>query len=90
MTFLLQGKLNRELNQSRRNMIKPYLPPQFAKLAGISDDNKNFLFGDSISDTVESLQKKNQTKSLLRNKTKLKRKHPQQVNRSHHLTNKSL
>ena len=40
----LEGKVNQELNQYRRNMIKPYLPPQFAKLADISDDPKNDLF----------------------------------------------
>ena len=28
----LAGKENQELNQYRRNMIKPYLPPQFEKL----------------------------------------------------------
>ena len=58
-------------------MIKPYLPPQFAKLADISDDPKKDLFWDSIADAVESLWKENQTKSLLRDKTNLKRKHPQ-------------
>ena len=62
----LEGKANQESNQFRRNMIKPYLPPQFAKLADISDDSKNFLFGDLIADTVLSLRKKNQTKFLIR------------------------
>ena len=28
----LAGKANQESNQFRRNMIKPYLQPQFAKL----------------------------------------------------------
>ena len=56
-------KANQELNQFRRNMIKPYLPPQFIKLADISDDSTNFLFGDSIADTVESLRKANQKNS---------------------------
>ena len=73
----LAGKENQELNQYRRNMIKPYLPPQFAKLADIIDDSKNYLFGNSIVGAVESLRKENQTKSLLRDKTNLKRKHPQ-------------
>ena len=83
----LAGKANQELNQFRRNMIKPYLPIQFAKLADINDDSKNFLFGDSIADTVESLRKENQTKSLLRDKTNLKRKHPQsQQEPSNYLT----
>ena len=40
-------------------MIKPYLPPQFAKLIDISDDSKNYLFGDSIADAVESLRIQN-------------------------------
>ena len=73
----LAGKANQELNQFKRNVIKPYLTPQFAKLADISDDSKILLFGDSIADKVESLRKENQTKSLLRDKTNLKRKHPQ-------------
>ena len=42
----LAGKTNQELNQFKRNMIKPYLPPQFAKLADNNDDSKDFLFGD--------------------------------------------
>ena len=73
----IKGKANQELNQFRMNMIKPYLPPQFAKLADISDDSKNILFGDSIADPVGSLRKKNQTKPLSRDKANLKRKHPQ-------------
>ena len=60
----LADKANQELNQFRRNMIKPYLPPQFSKLADISDDSKNFLFGDSIPSRVEPLRYENQTKSL--------------------------
>ena len=83
----IAGKTNQELNQFRRQMIKLYLPPQFAKLADISDDSKTFLFGDSIADTVESLRKENQAKSLLTDKTNLKRKHPQsQQGPSHYQT----
>ena len=73
----LAGKANQELNQFRRNMIKLYLLPQFAKFADISDDSKNLLFGDSVADTVEPLWKENQAKPLLRDKTNLRRKHPQ-------------
>ena len=73
----LEGKANQESNQFRWNMIKPYLPPQFAKLADISDDSKNFVFGDLIADTVLSLRKENQTKFLIRDKTNLNRKYPQ-------------
>ena len=76
-----------ELKQFSRNMIKPYLPPQFTKLADIIDDSTDFLFGDLIANTVESLQKENQTKSLLRDKTNLKRKHPEsQLELSNHQT----
>ena len=52
----LPGKANQELYQFRRNMIKPYLPPQCSKLADISDDSKNFLSGDSIPYRVEPLR----------------------------------
>ena len=70
----LADKANQELNQFRRNMIKPYLPPQFIKLADISDDSTNFLFGDSIADTVESLRKANQIKLLKDNTLKVNRR----------------
>ena len=55
-TISLAEKANQELNQFKRSMIKPYLPSQFIKLADISDDSKNFLFGDSIADTVETMR----------------------------------
>ena len=81
----LAGETNQELNQFRRNMIKPYLPPQCSKLADVSDDSKNFLFGDSIPYRVEPLRQENQTKSLLRDKTNLKRT-TLKVNRSRQTT----
>ena len=39
----LEGKANQELNQFRRNMIKLYLPPQFAKLADVIMIPKSFF-----------------------------------------------
>ena len=64
--LFLPGKANQELNQFRRNMVKPYLPPQFAKLANISDNSKNFLFGDSVADTVEFPAKPKSNKILFK------------------------
>ena len=46
-------------------------------MADISDDFKNFLFGDSIADSGDSLLKEIQTKFLLRDKTNITRKHSQ-------------
>ena len=53
---------------------------------------KTCLFGDSIANTVENLRKENQTKSLLRDKTNLKRKQlqSQQELSSYHTSSKSL
>ena len=55
----ITGKTNQELNQFRNNKIKSYVPPKFAKLPDINNNSKNFIFGDSIADTVESLRKEN-------------------------------
>ena len=56
-------------------MIKPYLPPQFAKLADISDDSKNFLFGDSIANAVVSAKRKS-NKILVKRYDQPKKKTP--------------
>ena len=74
----LAGKLNQSINQLRRNFIKPSLPVQYARLADIADDSSEHLFRDSITDSLESLEKENQMKALLRKGPDLlgKRKHP--------------
>ena len=73
----LAGKLNQSINQLRSNFIKPSLPAQYARLADIADDSSEHLFGDSITDSLESLKKKNQKKALLKKGPDLlgKRKH---------------
>ena len=61
----LAGKLNRSINQLRRNFITP-LPAQYARLADIADDSSEHFFRDSITDSLESLKKENQIKALLK------------------------
>ena len=53
--FSCRESKSRIMNQFMRNMIKPYLPPQFVKLVDISDDSKNFLFGDSTADYIGNI-----------------------------------
>lgn len=64
----IAGKVNQSINQYRRVAIKPSLPPQYSKLADIVDDSATFLFGESISDKVENLEKENKIKNLLKEK----------------------
>ena len=55
------GKLEQSINQLRRDFIKtikPSLPVQYARLAGIADDPSEHLDGDSITDSLESLKGK--------------------------------
>ena len=64
----LAGKANQDLNQFRRDLIEPSLPPKYKKLAKNVDNSASLLFGDSISERVEDLQKENKVKSLLAEK----------------------
>ena len=73
----LAGKLNQSTNQLRRNFIRPSLPIQYARLADIAGDLSEHLFGDSITDSLQSLKRENPMKALLRKELDLlrKRKH---------------
>ena len=52
------GTLNQSINQLGRSFIKPSLPVQYARLADITDDSSEHLFGDSITDSLESSELK--------------------------------
>ena len=67
----LAGKTSQSLNRLRRQLIKPSLPSKFAKLADNDDDSAKFLFGDNISESLESLSKEHKIKYLLKDKTKI-------------------
>ena len=64
----LAEKMSQSINQLRRKLIKPALPPEFSKLAEKSEESSEWLFGNSISESVENLEKKNMLKSLLKDK----------------------
>ena len=68
----LAGKANQDLNQFRRELIEPSLPPKYKKLAKNVDNSASLLFGDSISERLDDLQKENKVKSLLTEKPYLK------------------
>ena len=65
----LAGKANQMLNQLRRQLIKPTLPPKYCQLADIADDSATYLFGDKISEVLETLNKEHQLRSLLNDKS---------------------
>ena len=64
----LAGKMSQSINQLRRKLIKPTLPPQFSKLAEKSEESSEWLLGDSVSESVENLEKENKLKPLLKDK----------------------
>ena len=66
----LAGKTSQSLNRLRRQLIKPSLPSKFAKLADNDDDSAKFLFGDNISESLESLSKEHKIKCFLKDKPK--------------------
>ena len=68
----LAGKANQDLNQFRRELIEPSLPPKYKKSAKNVDNSASLLFGDSISERLDDLQKENKVKSLLTEKPYLK------------------
>ena len=70
----LAVKLNQSINLLRRLFIKPSLPVQCASLADIADDSPEHIFGDSITDSLESLKKENQIKALQGTRPDLLRK----------------
>ena len=62
----LAGKMSQSINQLRRKLIKPALPLKFSKLEEKSEESSESLFGDSVSESVENLEKKNKVKVLAR------------------------
>ena len=49
-----------------RVLIKSSLPRQFSKLAGMYKKPSDYSFGDSVSDTLDSLNRENKIKYLLK------------------------
>ena len=61
----LSGKVSQNINQLRKDLIKPSLPTKYIKLTTMGDESTELLFGDSISESLESLNKENKLRSLL-------------------------
>ena len=70
-SLLLAGKTSQSLNKLRRQLIKPYLPSKFAKLAYNDDDSAKFLFGENISESLEFLSKEHKINIFLNTKEKV-------------------
>jgi len=73
----LSGKNSQMLNQFRRDQIKPSLPKDYKKLAVNNDESSNLLFGESVRDRLEALNKENKLTRLLE-KDKVPKKKPNQ------------
>ena len=58
--------MSQSISQLRRKLIKPTLPTQFSKLAEKSEESSEWLFGDSVSESIENIEKENKLKSLLK------------------------
>jgi len=52
-SMTLAGKLSQQLNQTRRDMIKPTLPKDYKKLAFEADEAADLLFGSALCDQME-------------------------------------
>ena len=65
----LAGKANQMINQLRRQLIKPTLPPKYCQITDIADDLATYLFGEKISELLETLNKEHQLRSLLNDKS---------------------
>ena len=50
----------------RRDIIKPTLPSQFVKIAESADDSSAYLFGESLTEKMDRLQKESRIKYLLK------------------------
>ena len=64
-SMTLAGKVSQQLNQARRDLIKPSLPSEYKKLASEADETSDFLFGSELCDQMEKLRKENKLCSLL-------------------------
>ena len=72
--------MSQSINQLRRKLIKPTLSPQFSKLAEKSEESSEWLFGNSLSESIENLEKEKKLKSLLKDKKDSgKRKHSEEL-----------
>lgn len=68
-SMALAGMANQQINQMRRDLIKPTLPPVFRKLADSVDESAEFLFGDSLTQSMDILEKESKVKNLLKEKS---------------------
>ena len=75
----LAWKMSQSINQLRRKLIKIALSLQFFKLAEKSEESSKWFLCDSMSESVENLEKENKSKFLLKDKNDLgKRKYSEE------------
>ena len=61
----LAGRASQQINQTRRELIKPSLPTEYKKLASEVEETSDLLFGPSLCEKMEKLKKENHLCSLL-------------------------
>ena len=69
-SMTLAGNVSEQINQVRRDFIKPTLPREYKKLALEADETSELLFGSSLCEKLEKLKKENNLCALLSTKRK--------------------
>lgn len=69
-SMTLAGNVSQQLNQVRRDFIKPTLPREYKKLASEADETSELLFGSGLCEKLEKLKKENNLCALLSTKRK--------------------
>lgn len=64
-SMTLAGKLSQQLNQARRDMIKPTLSRDYKKLASETDETSRLLFGENLCERMEKLKKESKLCNML-------------------------
>jgi len=67
-SMTLAGKVSQQINQSRRDMIKPTFSKEYKKLAAEADETSELLFGTELCAKMEKLKKESNLCNMLSQK----------------------
>ena len=75
-TIFFAGKVNQSINQFRRNHVNLSLPAKLTKLGKKEEESSAWIFGDSVSESIDPLE--NKQRFLLKDKISKKRMYSEQ------------
>ena len=64
----MAGRVSQTMNNLRRDLMKTSLPKGYLKLASEAQESSELLFGESVCERLEKLNKENKLKEILNNK----------------------